>query len=379
MYNGVERHKLAKLNADGSLDLSFTPRVLGNVGGGTGNVIGKVYSIAAQPDGKIVVGGQFTTYDGIPCRNIVRLNGDGSFDDTFDAGTGASDAVYTVIREPNGKILLGGSFYSINGTSRNHIARINLDGSLDMIFDPGTGFYADASVQSISLQPDGKIIAGGDFTSYNGIVRRLVARINSDGVLDTSFDAELSGNVGSNSMVRATAIQPDGKVIVGGSFNPLSKKIARLNADGSYDASFDPGLGFNFRVFATRLQPDGRIIVGGQFTTYDDIERKGIIRLLGGDANSIDMYGDDNSQVRLWPNPNKGDDLWLSMPYRPYINGVSIEICNLQGKHLAGQDSFPLNGVDIIHVDLRGLVPGTYIVSVVSKSDRFTKRLVIGR
>jgi uncharacterized delta-60 repeat protein len=170
MYNSVSNSsRIARLNSDGSIDPSFT------IGTGFNNY---VYTIALQSDGKIVVGGSFTSFNGTGVNRIARLNTDGSLDLTFFPGTGFNSDVATTVVQPDGKIIVGGAFTSFNGAGINRIARLNTDGSLDAAFNPGTGF--NANVRSINIQSDGKIIAAGEFTSYNGIIRTRIARILRD-------------------------------------------------------------------------------------------------------------------------------------------------------------------------------------------------------
>jgi uncharacterized delta-60 repeat protein len=281
-FNGSPRGRIARLNADGSLDTAFNP--------GTGfNSI--VRSISIQPDGKIIVGGDFNSFNGTPRGRIVRLNADGSIDATFNTITGFDNIVYSASIQADGKIIVVGSFTSFNGIARNRIARLNADGSLDAGFNPGSGF--DNTVYSTSLQADGKIIVGGSFTSINGIARNRIARINADGSLDIGFNP----GTGFNTNVRSISIQADGKIIVGGLFNSFNGtprwRIARLNADGSLDTGFNPGTGINGAVYSTSIQADGKIILGGGFTTYNGTTRNNITRL-NSDA-SLDTEFDPSS------------------------------------------------------------------------------------
>ncbi|EKE19188.1 MAG: hypothetical protein ACD_9C00099G0001, partial [uncultured bacterium] len=119
---------------------------------------------------------------------------------------------YVLLLQPDGKILIGGTFTTYNGTSRNHIARINADGTLDTTFSPGSG--ANDDIYSLVLQSDGKILVGGPFTTYNGTSRNYIARINSNGSLDTTFNP----GSGANNILHSTVIQPDGKILIGGGF-----------------------------------------------------------------------------------------------------------------------------------------------------------------
>jgi uncharacterized delta-60 repeat protein len=290
-YNGTGRNYIARLNSDGSLDTSFNP--------GTG-ASGRVWSIVLQPDGKIIIGGEFTTYNGTGRFRIARLNSDGSLDMSFDPGTGANSyGIRSVALQPDGKIIIGGDFFSYNGTSRNRIARLNSDGSLDMSFNPGAG--ANATVWRITLQPDGKIIIGGDFTNYNG--RYYIARLNSNGSLDTSFNPG-----GANYYVKNIALQPDGKIIIGGLFtnynDTLTGRIARLNSNGSLDMSFNPCTGANDFVRISALQPDGKIIIGGDFSSYNSTGRNRIARINGNCIPSTGIHTVSTCNAFTWIDGN---------------------------------------------------------------------------
>jgi uncharacterized delta-60 repeat protein len=163
---------VARYLTDGALDGSFAPAGIFKPGG-------MVNVIVVQPDGKIIAGGDFRSINSTGYHRIVRLNGDGSIDNTFAEGAGFDSTVTDIRRQPDGKLLVAGYFTSYNGTARNRIARLNSDGSLDHNFDVGTGF--NELVQTIALQQDGKVLAGGMFTGYNGTGRNRIARLlNSD-------------------------------------------------------------------------------------------------------------------------------------------------------------------------------------------------------
>ena len=269
-YSGVSRNYLIRLNTDGSIDTSFSI--------GTG-FSGGVNAIELQSDGKILVGGNFTSYSGVTSNRIIRLNTNGSIDNSFVIGTGFNtNQVQDIQLQTDGKILVGGSFTSYSGVSSNRIIRLNTDGSIDNSFVIGTGFNT-GQVQDIQLQTDGKILVGGLFGSYSGVSRNNIIRLNTDGSVDNSF--VIGG--GTNSNVWSIKTQSDGKILVGGTFTSYSgvsrNRIIRLNTDGSVDNSFVIGTGFNSGVFTMQLQSDGKILVGGQFTTYSGVSRNYLIRL----------------------------------------------------------------------------------------------------
>jgi uncharacterized delta-60 repeat protein len=267
-YNGTTRSGIARLNTDGSLDAGFNP--------GTG-ANSYIKTIAIQSDGKIVIGGEFTSYTGTARNHIARLNTDGSLDASFNSGTGANSDIYITAIQSDGKIIIGGNFTSYNGTARNSIARLDTDGSLDASFNPGTG--ANSYIKTIAIQVDEKIIIGGNFTSYNETANSFIARVNTNGTLDAGFNP----GIGANRYIETTAIQSDGKIIIGGGFTSYNgtarNRIARLNADGTLDAGFNPGTGANATIYTTTIQRDGKIIIGGGFTSYNETASPFIARL----------------------------------------------------------------------------------------------------
>lgn len=236
---------------DGLNDPTFNP---GTGIGSTPNMI--IASSAIQADGKIIIGGRFSSYNGIPRKSIARINIDGSLDNNFAPGTLGIEGgfnyeliINTIFIQPDGKILIGGSFSSYNGTSRNCIARLNQDGSLDNTFQIGTGFEVNVtgnssydllypSINSIAMQTDGKIVVGGVFEKYNGNSRNHIARLNTDGSLDANFDIQLYHSY-SNLCVTSVAIQSDNKIIFAGNFrssiNTPPVNMLRANQDGTMD------------------------------------------------------------------------------------------------------------------------------------------------
>ncbi len=298
-YNGATMLRMGRLNADGSRDTSFV------IGSGIGG--GGVYSLAVQNDGKIFVAGMFTSYNGITTNRLVRLNADGNRDTSFVSGNGLNAAVRSSAVQSDGKIIVGGDFTNYNGVITNRIIRLNPDGSRDTSFQIGTGF--NSGVNSIAIQADGKLVIGGNFSSYNGISAGKIIRLNPNGSVDTSF---VTG-AGFIFSVNSIAIHTDGKIIVGGSFttfNGLStNRIARLNIDGSRDTSFQIGTGFNSRVNSIAIQSDGKILVGGGFTSYNKALNNRIIRLnADGRLNSNFVTGTGfNSNVHSVAIQSDGD------------------------------------------------------------------------
>lgn len=267
-YHGVARSRIARLNADGSLDASF------NIGAGAN---GDVSTVALQGDGKIVIGGFFTMYGGTACSRIARLNTNGSVDVSFATGNGANGTVTTIAIQSDQKIVVGGEFTTFDGSARSKITRLNASGSLDGSFIPGTG--ANGRVADIAVQNDGKIVIVGAFTSYNGTGRNRVARLNANGSLDGGFTI----GTGPNDAVSTVALKSDGRILLGGfftSYNGVSiRHLICLNANGSWDPGFPTGGGPDEYVTKIVIESDGQILIAGAFQSYDFNPRNGLARL----------------------------------------------------------------------------------------------------
>ncbi len=268
------RYGIARLNADGTLDGSFDH---------SSGVIGfwpRVDCIAVQADGKVLIGGYFWGYNGVYRPGFARLNTDGSLDTSFDPGLDHEEAsVYSITVQPDGNVVFGGAFLEVHGSSRNSIARVNGDGSLDESFNPGSGPNEFGSVFAITLQPDGKVLIGGLFRTVVGTPRNRIARLNANGSLDGSFDTDSADRP----EVFALALQPDGKVVVGGrdllGTRSTYDVLVRLTTDGSRDNTFIAGGGIEGAVSSMIIQPDGKLVVGGSFRFINGKRSRGIARL----------------------------------------------------------------------------------------------------
>ncbi len=307
--NGSQsRACFGRFNADGTVDAGF-----GSAGKGTN---GAVNAVVALPDGKILIGGTFNTVSdasGTYGRsNIARLNTDGSVDQTFGTDNkGPNLAVNAIVAQSDGKILIGGNFINVtdaNGThDRRHIARLNSNGSVDTTFG-ADGKGADNNVFCVAVQPDGKIVITGSFTMVSDAGSTLdrlgFARLGSDGSVDAGFGANSKG---ANFLVEALALQTDGKILIGGGFTSITdvvgsrsrSGVARLNADGSVDTSFGAeGSGTSGNVYTMTLQADGSILIGGPFTSYSDgtntLDRAHFARLLA-DGTIDENFGADGA------------------------------------------------------------------------------------
>jgi uncharacterized delta-60 repeat protein len=265
------RLHLARFNSDGTLDTSFAP-----------DIDSAVFDIAIQPDGKILIAGQFTQVSGQSRMYFARLNSDGSLDTTFQTSGITNGTTLAVAVQQDGKILVGGRFSTFTGAARSRIARLNQNGTLDTSFSPvlaGT----DASVNDIAVMPDGRFIAAGEFTTVNGAARERVVGFNRDGSVDTSFVTT------ANALVYSIAPQPEGSIIIGGGFTMVNgftgnDCIARLYPDGRLDADTNTTvLGGPIRDMVSL--PDGKTLIGGSFTSVGGATRQGLARVGWGGAN----------------------------------------------------------------------------------------------
>ena len=255
----------------GTRDAAFSPTGAG--------LNGAVTALALQPDGRIVVGGAFTAYDGTPRPRIARLMPTGALDASFDPGSGLDGPVEAVALRAGGDILAAGAFSKADGQNRGGLAEFGAGGALDSGFDSGAGTNGAAARAVVSL-PSGGAMLGGAFTSYGGISQTGIAEIRADGTLETGWFGYVGGPVPEvNTVVRRS----DGAVIAGGAFTLAQTtargRIALFDAAGTVDPSYASGAGFDGSVEALALQPDGKVLVGGQFTSYDGTSRPRIARL----------------------------------------------------------------------------------------------------
>jgi uncharacterized delta-60 repeat protein len=293
----------------GSADIS------GFTGAGADSV---VEAIASGTNGDVWIGGLFTQYAGTPCGGVVHLNSDGSLANVPAIGPAS---VYAIAVQNDGKILIGGSFATVNGAAHYPLVRLNPDGTVDSAFKP---YFAKAanyapSIYALAPQNDGKLLVAGDFTNVNGIVRYALARLSSDGSLDTTFNANLFSSV----IGYALALQPDGKVVLGGAnvyYLGPGPFFGRFASNGALD--FTNVYGGNGPVLSVALQTDRKILVGGQLDY-------GIMRLL----------------------PSGSQDTNFNLGWTRFSNGSVYALATqADGKILAGGSFLHFNGFARRHI-----------------------------
>jgi uncharacterized delta-60 repeat protein len=298
---GTPHGRMARLQADGTLEggLGFNP-------GANGDII----CAAVQADGKIMIGGNFTTLQPRGTGTIynysrlARLFSDGTVDPSF-ANPGVNAYVLCMAVQPDGAVLVGGDFNgSFMGATRNRIARITPAGALDTGFNPN----ASGPVYSIAHQPDGKVLLGGIFGQVSGQAHAKVARVDgTTGLAESGYTAAADG------AVYSIALQRDGRALVGGEFGAISgtarNRLARLNANGSLDLSFDPNVAGG-NVFSIALQANQKMVLGGSFTSVGGTPRNKVARVdttgvldgfnpnvTGGDVRSLALRADGKLQL----------------------------------------------------------------------------------
>ena len=276
--NGAARIHLARLNADGTLDTSFDAGPIKYFISFVGeSPDATVYGVAPQTNGTVIIGGYFNSFNGVTRNNLARLKSDGSLDTTYQANVNYT--IYSMASQKDGKLLIAGAFTGVNGRSAQGLARLNADGTVDATFVfPGTF----GVIHSVTVLTDGRILIAGGFTTIgNDSTKPLVARLNADGTVDSTFTpgfANIDFNVSAG--VYSAAAQADGKVIFGGALattNSLNIGLGRLNADGSLDNAFTATV--DTPVHTVALQSDGKALIGGEFTNVNGVARLHLARL----------------------------------------------------------------------------------------------------
>jgi len=273
---GVTHNRLALLSPGGALIQSFNPAPNG-----------AVTALAVLPDGRLLVFGSFTSIGGQSRFGVARLLADGTVDTDFNAGGTTVVTVYSAAVQDDGKIVIGGSFSSFGGATRNNITRLLPNGATD----PDFTATANDQIRTVNIQPDGRILIGGKFTEVNGQSRSKIARLlPATGALDDDFvgSATLT-DVGSSHEVASIILQTDAKILFSEAvFSPnvtTPSAITRLTGTGAVDGGFtNPGM--NQLMSTLSLQTDGALVAAGRFTIVGGVTRNRVARLLNDPASA---------------------------------------------------------------------------------------------
>ncbi len=290
-------HGFISFAQPGAIDLSFNPSGVGAFGGTLPPSYqpladGLVYKSALYPSGpymnRLIIVGRFTSFNGVPRKYVARILANGSIDNTFTSPAFNSGYIYSLKLVDDNKIMVGGVFTISDGaTTVQNVARLNSDGSLDTSFNPGIGSRgANGPVHALAIQSDGKILVGGNFTQFNNAASRRLIRLNTDGTIDATFN----GVGTTNGEVRAIALQNIGanadKIVIGGFFSGFTgyvkNKVLRLLPNGDFDTTFNPtgnGATGGDAVFDIVINDLDKIYVGGKFTGYNGQNKRSIVML----------------------------------------------------------------------------------------------------
>jgi uncharacterized delta-60 repeat protein len=264
-------------NAIGRLLVSGLPDTSFKTNAG---MVGSPDTILELPDRSILVGGLFSRVNGEIRRSLARLFENGELATNFNLTFGANPTtarLYALALQADGRVLIGGTFGTVDGFPRRSLARLESNGTLDTNFLSAANAGTLQRVYAIALQPDGSVLVGGDFTLWSGQNRQHLVRLNSQGNVDTNFARAgpfVTLQLAGVPAVEGILVQPDGRILIRGQFSQVlgvpRAGIARLLADGTPDPEFDPNpaeRSLQLDVRAMAFAPGGRLLMGGRFTS----------------------------------------------------------------------------------------------------------------
>ncbi len=398
-YNEYPIHHIARLYADGTLDTTFIS--------GLDSLEVSIDAIAIQNDGKIIMGGYFKNFDGVfisnSSVNIVRLLSNGSMDSSFHLElnfTDSFDYIKSILIQSDGKIIIGGWLNPYCGINRlnidgsmdttfinqahisayekillqndnkvciiknNNIIRLNTNGSVDSTFTHGIG--ADSIIKVINIQNDGKLLVGGDFNSYSGVQQKNIIRLNTNGTVDSSFNAQIKYN----NQISNIICQGDGKIIIGidslytTNGYTFKTKLIRVDSNGLPDTTYYSGLGANNKVNNIIIQTDGKILISGDFYKYNNQIANGIARINGGEINV--PYNSFSNEIIVYPNPTH-NDLYIQSDR---LLKSDYEIYSIEGKKVQNGALNDFNS----RIDVSNLKNGIYLLNIEGEKIKIVKQ-----
>ncbi len=253
-------------------------------------IAGVVHDLCPSLDGGVYVAGDFTGVHGVSRSNIVRLHADGEVELAFNPGAGPNGAVYRIALLPDGKVAMAGEFTAVAGTLRQHLARLNADGSLDLSFDPGTGpetvsnmpWYPEvpptgaAMVYDLRAGEDGTLYVAGSFNGFNGVRRPGLVRLLANGQVDLGFAPSiweepwrpipLGGTSAFTALERSA-----GKLLALGMPAYSTSLLARYNPDGGFDPTFTRA---NVGGRSLAMTAEGLVLAGSAASTGEVLIRR---------------------------------------------------------------------------------------------------------
>jgi hypothetical protein len=295
---------IIKLDRYGDVDTDFVTGD-GFAAGGFGPAVRAVYFDKTS----ILVGGGFTTYDGVASAYLAKLDSsDGSLDGLYAAYGAPNNQITSITKSGAGNYAMTGTFTTWGFLSRNRIVVLNSDYTINTGYSLGTGFNS-ASAQVI-FDSSGKMYVIGNFSTYQGTTVNRICRINTNGSLDTGYSSGLNGQ---GATIALNSAQD--RVYLGGAFteynSTTANRIVATLTNGSIDTGFDYGTGFNSGVRKIKLDPDDKVIVLGGFTTYKSTTVNGIVRL--NSDGSIDTTFDIGSGLGDGGGAGQGFDCYIAI------------------------------------------------------------------
>jgi len=329
-YNGsytVPGNLLVKINADLTVDTSFDI--------GEGFNFGIVYlgaTIYQQTDGKLILSGFYTSFNGVSANRIIRLNTDGTRDFTFNTGTGFDNYTTKIAVEPTtGKMYVSGLYGTYNGQSSPRFIRLLADGSRDTSFVITSGFNNGS--QDILINTDGTLIVLGYFSAWNDASAPKIIKLFPDGTIDNSFVLTTGFNTGNqpNYMAR---VPGEDNFFVAGAFTDYNGipmvRITKLTQTGAIvpTSEFDPGTGFDGDVgkinviWGTKLLISGASGNVGPFTTYQGVATNGGLILLNLNGSIFHTFSNPYDWAvpignNLYGQPSFGGPIEIIYTYTP--------------------------------------------------------------
>lgn len=296
-----ELGNFARFLADGRHDTSFPPE---GIAVAADNMVESQVPLA---DGGILIGGGFTAVMDHDHGGLARLDASGgvvsTFNATLDNLMGGWTSVDALAEQADGRLVIGGDFPTLDGVLHRSLGRLHPDGSLDTTFTNQIT-SAEALVKCLLVQTNG-LLAGGVFSAVGGLPATNLVRFRADDTVDTSFA------VGPNGVVNALLALPDGRILMGGGFSEVNGAphpgLALLRADGSVDASFTMGVSGLVAgvVYALQFDRNGDILVAGEFDYLGSLARQNIGRLVLGSSSSGSATNRGSTGCEYWAGVNK--------------------------------------------------------------------------
>ncbi|WP_201986533.1 T9SS type A sorting domain-containing protein [Hymenobacter rubidus] len=414
--NGQPVHRMVRLTTTGALDAGFTAavgvlpapvsclalqpdgKVLAGTAQGTfrfapsGNPDPSFSSalaatvLAIQADGNIVVGGGFTfTAGGATYSRLVRLTSTGAVDPSFTRNTTGAWTPSTtdaILLQPNGRILVAGTFLPPGQPVVTRVVRYEVNGTLDATFNNNLAFTnANGSTSStnrifaLALQPDDKILVGGNFGAVDGTFHPQLVRFDPNGVLDATFGSisTLSGSVFS------IALQPNGRILLGGNFVNTGSgsagtlnNLARVLDNGQTDASFSTSTIPNDIVRAILVQPDGAIVLAGNFLTIGGQSAVGVARIIAANVLQIsEPVKTPEAKIYVWPVPTNSV---LHVALAAGEHALYYELLDLLGRSVRFQTT--TNEPDF-QINVSNLPASSYLLRIRLSGSIVTHRILV--